>query len=392
MAEDELIANIDDQVLARMVTTIDDNTNGFRLDIIPMALSSDAGSQSLLHATLALSSYHLGREEDALNHKVKALKLLSESFKHSIASRLSQFAACMMLCVYSVSKWWAHYRQKLRQCKVFDASDTTWHLHLQGAKSISATLTSQERSTPSSNFFSSWFDYHETFSTYSHTDAVASVSSISTIKLPESNTDTRKIIGTLGSSAELLGLISCINQLRRIKDSKPWSPGQPPREALDIVMRIRSQLRNLVQDVHISTEQPVTEHTRHNRISLTAEFYRIGALMYLYEIVPSQTLPNLEVEDLVADGFAVLEQLEICTSPWPLFVLACNVTSDINRLKTLQVLDDMDQKRRIGNYQIIRGLIQAVWKQQDLAIDEKMPTQVDWRSLIDSKSSVPSFI
>jgi hypothetical protein len=98
-----LTASIDDQVLARMVTTIDDNTNGFRLDIIPMALSGDAGSQSLLQATLALSSYHLGREEDALNHKVRALKSLSESFQHCNASRLSQFAACMMLCVYSVS-------------------------------------------------------------------------------------------------------------------------------------------------------------------------------------------------------------------------------------------------------------------------------------------------
>jgi hypothetical protein len=99
-----LTASIDDQVLARMVTTIDDNTNGFRLDIIPIALSGDAGSQSLLQATLALSSYHLGREEDALSHKVRALKSLSESFQHSNASRLSQFAACMMLCVYSVSQ------------------------------------------------------------------------------------------------------------------------------------------------------------------------------------------------------------------------------------------------------------------------------------------------
>jgi hypothetical protein len=263
---------------------------------------------------------------------------------------------------------------------------------LQGAKSISATLTSQEQSMPRSNFFSSWFNYHEILSTYSHTNGVASTCNVLTIELPESNTHTRMIIGTLGCSAELLGLISCINGLRGFKDTKPWPPSQPPQEALDIAMRIRNQLRNLVQDVHISTEQPVAENTSHSRIILTAEFYRIGALLYLYEIAPCQTVPETEVEGLVDNGFAVLKQLEICTSPWPLFVLACNVTSDINRLKTLQILDDMDHKRRIGNYQIIRGLILAVWKQQDLGIDEKMPAQVDWRSLIDSKSSVPSFI
>lgn len=86
-----------------MITTIDDNTNGFRLDLIPMAMSSSTtSSRSLLQATLALSSFHLGRPEDALKHKVQAIKALSESFQAEDSSRIAQFAACMMLCVYSV--------------------------------------------------------------------------------------------------------------------------------------------------------------------------------------------------------------------------------------------------------------------------------------------------
>ena len=95
----------DDSVLARMITTIDDNTNGFRLDLIPMALSSsDVSSRSLLQATLALSSFHIGRPEEALRHKVEAIKSLSESFQGERTSKLTQLAACMMLCVYSVSR------------------------------------------------------------------------------------------------------------------------------------------------------------------------------------------------------------------------------------------------------------------------------------------------
>lgn len=87
-----------------MVTTIDDNTNGFRLQLIPIALSSsEASSKSLLQATLALSSFHLGRPEAALRHKVNAIRALTESFREASASRVAQFAACMMLCVYSVS-------------------------------------------------------------------------------------------------------------------------------------------------------------------------------------------------------------------------------------------------------------------------------------------------
>ena len=96
---------LDDSIIARMVTTVDDRTNGFRFELMPMALSpSDAASQSLLQATLALSSFHLGRSEDALRYKVKAIKSLSESFAEPTYSRVPQIAACMMLTVYSVSR------------------------------------------------------------------------------------------------------------------------------------------------------------------------------------------------------------------------------------------------------------------------------------------------
>ncbi|KAF2114460.1 fungal-specific transcription factor domain-containing protein [Lophiotrema nucula] len=375
-SKDGYLLSYYDQVLARMITTIDDNSNGFRLDLIPMALaSSDAASTSLLQATLALSSFHLGRAEDALRYKVKAIKSLSDSFQNGTASQLSQFASCMMLCVYSV----------------FDASDTTWHLHLQGAKSITAALSQYERTMPSFDFFSSWFNYHDTFSSYSHSANVASLNSVVNIELPEDDSKTRKIVGSLGCSPELLSLISCTNQLRAFKDSNSWSPGQPPREVIELATRMRERLKNLNQEIHISFGETIGT-IDHRRITLTAEFYRLGAMLYLYQVAPRATIPENGVQGLVNEGFAILDQMEICTSPWPLFMLACNVTSDVDRLKTLQILDAMDQKRRIGNYQIIRGLIQAVWKQQDLTADEKVPTRVDWRTLIDSDSSVPSFI
>jgi hypothetical protein len=102
-SQDGMLLSYYDSVLARMVTTIDDSTNGFRLDLIRMALSSsDASSRSLLQATLALSSFHIGRSEEALKHKVRAIKSLNESL-HGGGHKMTQIAACMMLCVNSVS-------------------------------------------------------------------------------------------------------------------------------------------------------------------------------------------------------------------------------------------------------------------------------------------------
>lgn len=92
-----------------MTTTIDDESNGFRLALIPMALSSlDRPARSILHSTLAVACYHLGRRQEALRYKFEAIKDLSDSFASlsidsvDTATKTMHFAASMMLCVYGV--------------------------------------------------------------------------------------------------------------------------------------------------------------------------------------------------------------------------------------------------------------------------------------------------
>ncbi|KAF2001723.1 hypothetical protein P154DRAFT_489655 [Amniculicola lignicola CBS 123094] len=361
-----------DSVLARMITTIDDNTNGFRFELMPMALSSsDTSSQSLLQATLALSAFHLGRPDEALRHKVRAIKSLSQSFQGGNVSKLVQMSACMMLCVYSV----------------FDASDTTWNLHLQGARTITKTLSREEQESPAMQFLTSWFDYHDVFSSYSYASEVDPQMINVQIVLPGADFSNRKVIGLLGCSTELLKLISCINQLRALNTGVQRNTP----EMLNHSLQIRKRLQSLSQEIHIAYGE-ATVTIDHDRITLTAELYRIAALLYLYEVAPPQAVPEHAVESLVRECFITLGQLEVCTSPWPLFILACNVTSDVDRLKTLGIIKTAEQKRHIGNYRLIKGIIEAVWKQQDLVVDEKNPRQIDWRKLIRPNSAVPSFI
>lgn len=75
-----------------------------------MALSSsDLSSQSLLHSTLAIACYHLGRPQQALEYKFRAIKELNDSFCNlaiqdaDSATKTRHFAACMMLNIYGVS-------------------------------------------------------------------------------------------------------------------------------------------------------------------------------------------------------------------------------------------------------------------------------------------------
>ena len=74
-----------------------------------MALSSsDLSARSILNSTLAVACYHLGRPQQALKYKFRAIKDLSDSFANisienmDCATKTRHFAASMMLCVYGV--------------------------------------------------------------------------------------------------------------------------------------------------------------------------------------------------------------------------------------------------------------------------------------------------
>lgn len=89
-----------------MISTID-TRNGFRFELIPMALaSSSLASLALRNAMLAVAVFHRAGATAALPFKAKAVRYLSSSLSSEgnsgPATVNTQLAASMMLCVYSV--------------------------------------------------------------------------------------------------------------------------------------------------------------------------------------------------------------------------------------------------------------------------------------------------
>lgn len=93
-----------------MISTVESN-NGFRGELLPMALSgSSFAAKGLFNAILALSAFHRHGPGAALPYKTCALQLLSHSLqKESTPDIQPQLAASMMLCVYNVSTMSAAY-------------------------------------------------------------------------------------------------------------------------------------------------------------------------------------------------------------------------------------------------------------------------------------------
>jgi hypothetical protein len=166
----------------------------------------------------------------------------------------------------------------------------------------------------------------------------------------------------LGCSTELIRVISCINQLR-IVPSSPTSihtSSTTDHQTTRLTLLIRSQLLDLQLEIHIHPSIPAGAISR-SRTTLTAKLYRIVALVYLYQTAPPEVIPNTGAKAYIDQGFAVLDQMDVCSSPCPLFIMACAVTEDCDGIKIMSAIEEGARQRRVGNYAIIENRVRVLY-------------------------------
>ena len=291
--------------------------------------------------------------------------------------------------------------------QVFDHSDDYWNTHLSGARGILRQYASGKKRSSFHAFLLTLFTYHHVLEKFSepfqktggwpvseHKEiAIHSIdpSFVSLILIHVVFSYRKQIIGCLGCSLEVMEMIQAINDLRcHIFDI---------RRQHDLLLfneqkaHIKTRLQTVRQTIGptAADESGILDRSR---IIATAELYRLSTLLYLEQTsrqITSEIRSGFdEVTDhLTARALNILDQLEVCTSPWPLFITACEVRTDEGRIKILDVIDKMNDKRRIGNVSVLKRIIQIYWNQQDLR-DSAVSATLDWRQLVNTK--VPCFI
>lgn len=157
---------------------------------------------------------------------------------------------------------------------------------------------------------------------------------------------------------------------------------------------LERKLVKLVQRIDSSDNPGFSNHCKPLQ---TAELYRVATLLYHHRVYANHINRNEERQIYLEQAFDLLSQMQLCTSPWPLFVVASEANSDDQRLLILGMLDRMDEARKIGNVFVLRDIIQSFWKQQDLAADWDgaggQPRWAgSWDLLFGEKRAVPWFI
>jgi hypothetical protein len=165
---------------------------------------------------------------------------------------------------------------------------------------------------------------------------------------------------------------------------------------------LEHQLNSLRQHIHPEEESAITP-LRRIQILSTAELYRLAAHLYLLEVVPSHD-DNTVRPAILSLALEALDRLEVATCPWPLFIIACEAIDDNVRVRVLRVLDKMDVSRGIGNVRVMRGIVEAFWKQVDLRADagsgpgntgrdpHAQRFSLSWADLVNCDTPVPWFI
>lgn len=132
----ETAALPDENRLSKMISTVDVN-NGFREELLPMALtSSTSAANGLRNSMLALAALHQWGAREALPYKAKALGSLSSSLStESVGITQTQLATSMMLCVYNVR------RADVPTLRQF----ADWHRSLTKLKAIGVSTSTGQR-------------------------------------------------------------------------------------------------------------------------------------------------------------------------------------------------------------------------------------------------------
>ncbi|KAI1344864.1 fungal-specific transcription factor domain-containing protein [Xylariaceae sp. FL0016] len=361
--------------LSRMISTIDVN-NGFREDLLPMALSNlGKASHGLRNAILAVSAFHLWGAEQALTYKAEAIRSLSSSLSTEAGTAETQLATSMMLCVYNV----------------FDETEGNWNVHLYGSQNILNQLANIHGGQLAYRFLYTWFLYHEILAGFSQPFQQWS-NPVSLRLLGDDRFDTSVIIGSLGCSVEVMEIISYVNGLRagELRGDTTTLSNEEQARKTEVWNMVENKITSLRQrlDPAEASRLPPQEHTR---TLATAELYRIATFLYLQRAGNSSSPPELR-SGYLQQAFAILSSLDVCTSPWPLFVIACETETDDQKIEILQALDRMDERRHIGNIFVLRNIIESFWKQELLQADTSRPQSLNWWVTVDLHVATPWFI
>ncbi len=155
------------------------------------------------------------------------------------------------------------------------------------------------------------------------------------------------------------------------------------------MMALELRLQNIRQECRIG--DIAENQLQRDRSSDIAELYRLSALIYLEKVARGAPKASLKATKWIHDAFKILETLQVCERPFPLFVIAVEACTDYQRAIILKVIAAAMEERRLGAIGSVRRMIEAAWVQDDLNPGEELDSLLKYNTVISANRSPPAF-
>lgn len=149
--------------------------------------------------------------------------------------------------------------------------------------------------------------------------------------------------------------------------------------------------RRLILAKQYVEEPGESEDTIGDEQKKVAELYRLAGLIYIYRAGQRLSAHHTRVRAVFASALDVIRGLAVCSKAFPIVIIGCEASSDVDRLAVLALVRRMEHCRKMVDATGAQRFIEAVWAQDDLGADQEM----DYARKLDAVMSMsryrPSF-
>ncbi|KAL2060008.1 hypothetical protein VTL71DRAFT_9830 [Oculimacula yallundae] len=345
--------------------------------IFRVAFSNPAdGNNPVLQGVLALASLKLHGGSKSFRYKHSVVSSVKEPINWADEKTLLQNLMAMMLLY--------HYELSLES-----NSKGSWVTFFCAVKRVINTspainkLMRQEYSV-----FLDWIYYHEVLAEFSvrhwkvpYEGCGFAPIARSTNAIQENGS---KVENSIGCPIDVLQLVV---QTCRLAIAPSAADFQDVNAAIENTKVWEQSISKEVGDygpLHVQSSAPIDRNT------MVSDLHRLACMLYVNRTVHRVSGTEFQHKRLVREGILLLTEMRTCQHAWPLFIIACEAVDDEQRLGILDVFEQsrLDQRRRSSHVHFIQHLVEAVWNQHDLNVEN----QVDYLTIMDAVVGGVSFI
>ncbi|OQD98953.1 hypothetical protein PENVUL_c068G00604 [Penicillium vulpinum] len=335
--------------------------------LFQLSFSDDSpASLAVLRAMLSVASlYRYGHGDEPLRLKTSALESLNTSMSGRITgtTEIYQHAAVgMLLCAF----------------EIFQPSESSfeWPLYVSGAKSMLHVIC--DGGYPKlmeADLLILWVHYHDILGKFTSRHwRVQSAENASIFKIPGmastlASVAHDQVLGIFGCSLEMMNLIARMSEIN--PDSKIPDNQYTEQAILD---SIEHELMAINQDITHLIGTNSAEEVEHGR--KISKLYQLAALIYFERVLKHYSTGG-RLARWSAEAFDIIQQLDICERPFPLFFVACEAHTDTQREVILSILRRTQKVSSQRRLYAVHGMIESMWVQYDLASDQGGTSYVD---------------